>query len=105
MCKKVYYLASCKIMQFGVQKYQFIDIFKLKRRFVFYLGSAEKLRRNLILITSGATGGYCRAADQPRSGLNIFIALILNPFMVLAFVFFIIHQFHLWLIKLNPFRI
>ena len=38
--------------------------------FSHYLGSAEKLRRSLISITSGETGGYCQHADQPRSGLN-----------------------------------
>jgi hypothetical protein len=70
-----------------------------------YLGPVEKLRRSLILITSGATGGYYQSADQPRSGLNSFIILILNPFRVLSFVFFVIQQFHWWLLKLNPFRI
>jgi hypothetical protein len=82
----------------GLAYYRFIPVIFLSR-------SAEKLRRSLILITSGATGGYYPPADQPRSGLNGFIVLILNPFRVLAFVLFVIHQFHWWLLKLNPFRI
>ena len=46
------------------------------------MGSDAPLRRSLILITSGATGGYCQPADQPRSWLNSLIILILNPFRI-----------------------